>query len=321
MTAVALAGRDLRVQLRSRGVIVAVWAVVATLAVTVVAMYRTASVSKRGLEGVGLLVSSGVGRAAYHTVLFLLLAAVCIVVPVLGAQSIAGERDRSTLVPVLATRLRARSFLTGKVLAAFVPVVLLVAASAPAVAGAFLLGGLTGLEVLRGLGTVIVFGLALSIFTVAVSSRARTASGALAASFLVIGALVVGTLLAYGLQALVTRETDTSRINHALLVANPFVVTADAIGGPSGGTERFPSAFTPFHALAGDRVTLMDDLLLLPSEADGFFFRRFRSSPTAPARQTRLWFAGVSAWSGLAVLSLFVAWRAVRLPRTREVFP
>lgn len=73
---------------------------------------------------------------------FMQLALICIIIPVLTAGSIAGERERQTLDLLLTAPVKSSSIIVGKLLASMCNIILFVISSLPAMALAFLYGGI-----------------------------------------------------------------------------------------------------------------------------------------------------------------------------------
>ena len=73
---------------------------------------------------------------------FLQLALICIIIPVLTAGSIAGERERQTLDLLLTAPVKSVTIITGKLLSAMCNIILFVISSLPAMSIAFLYGGI-----------------------------------------------------------------------------------------------------------------------------------------------------------------------------------
>jgi ABC-type transport system involved in multi-copper enzyme maturation permease subunit len=211
-----------------------------------------------GVGGPGALRLASLGRAAFQTLLFVMLLLVCFIVPALAAGGVAGERERRTLAPLQVTLLRPRSILLGKLAASLVFVAYLVVATLPLIGVSFLLGGVEPGEVVRGVGMVLAVAAALGSLALTCSTLMRRVQGATVVSYAVVALLVVGTFVAFGAQMLVDREGPRGRAQ--LLVAlNPLMATADVLShSPADGFgvglgSRVPSPFTPFQELIEER--------------------------------------------------------------------
>lgn len=194
------------------------------------------------------------GVVVYGSLILLVLGLALLVVPALAAQSVNGDRERGTLATLQVTRLTAGDIAVGKLAAAWGTSLVFLLVSLPLVGYAMFLGGVPLLRVVIVtlvlallLGTVAALALCLS----ALVSRTTT-SGVLA--YLVVFALTVGTLIAFGIgtavssehytqttsgicfsqeqpcQSTTTEEGTRTRTDRTwwLLAPNPFVILADA---------------------------------------------------------------------------------------------
>jgi ABC-type transport system involved in multi-copper enzyme maturation permease subunit len=317
MNALAITGRDLTVRVRSAGAARTVIALAVVLGATVLTMYRIATTSRRGTTGVSALVSTGVGREVVHLTLFVLLVVFCVAIPITAGAAIAGERERGSLGPLLLSGVHPLGVVAGKTLASVASMAALVALASPFLAIGYLLGGVTGPEVFRGLAMLLLSAWMLTTVCLAVSAGAPTAAKGIIRAGMAVLALVVGTVMALGLESVVARTTDFGKANRAVLMANPFAATADVVAGRSGGSERFPSPFTPFHTLIGDRTTLLNDLNLQSADPNGFGFPRSTAVPVrlATARSTPFYQGAIGVDLALILIGLVAAARRLRLPQ------
>ena len=317
MSAFAITSRDLTARARSRSAAHTLCGVAIALGLTVLATYRIATTTRRGTTGVSVLLSTGVGREVVHLTLFVLLVVFCVAVPITAGTAIAGERERGSLGPLLLSGIRPVSVVGAKLLASFLPMVALLAVASPFLAVGYVLGGVTGPEVVRGTAMLLLSACMLTAVSLAVSAGAATAAKGVTRAGIAVLLLVFGTVLGLGVESVISRSTDFDTANRAVLMANPFAATADAVAGPSGGNERFPSPFSPFHALIGDRITLLNDLVLQPSDGNGFGFAQVNTGGRrfATARSTRFSRGAIAVDFGLIALSMLVAARRLRLPR------
>lgn len=199
----------------------------------------------------GSSVSQGVGQTVFGTLLFTILGLVCFIVPGVAASAVAGERERLTLLPLQVTLLTPGQILRGKLLASLAFTTLLLVASLPLLAVAYVLGGVTVSQIAGGLFFVLATAAFLGVLSIWASTVLRRVQRATVASYGLVGLLAVGTVIAYGVQFVATSYTSeegNARWESLLLVApNPFVVTADALGHDVDNTGTSP--FTPSQAL------------------------------------------------------------------------
>jgi ABC-type transport system involved in multi-copper enzyme maturation permease subunit len=176
--------------------------------------------------------------------------ALFIVAPLAGAAAIAGERERGTFLLLLASPVRRRSVVLGKVLAATLYTLVVLAGSLPIAAMSLLLGG-PDFGALAGLFlTHLITAAALVCLGVAVStSFQRTWSATLVAIGLAV-ALAVLTLM--GSFWLLASAHGTVRAATPLLAFNPGFGTALFLAGDElGGSLQWLAHYTGQLVLAG----------------------------------------------------------------------
>ena len=217
--------------------------------------------SAAGADGPGALRLASLGRAAFQTLLFVMLLLVCFIVPGLAAGGVAGERERQTLVPLQVTLLRPRSILLGKLAASLAFVVFLVFAALPLIGVSFLLGGVEPGEVVKGVGMVLAVAATVAALALTCSTLMRRVQGATVMSYALVCFLLGGTFVVFGAQLLAEREGPRGRAQ-LVLALNPLMATADVVGRtPENGT-RVPSPFTPLQMLIGERTKPKDSTLM-----------------------------------------------------------
>ncbi len=212
----------------------------------------------------GTAVTQGTGQTLFGTLLFGILGLVCFIVPGVAAGAVAGERERLTLVPLQVTLLTPGQVLRGKLLASLAFTTLLLVATLPLLAVAYVLGGVSVPEIAGGLLLVLASAAFLGVISIWASTLLRRVQRATVVSYGLVGLLVLGTPVAYGVQVVATGQlapaeardgfSGSQRWESLLLVApNPFLVTADALGHSTDGEG--PSPFTP----AQDALRRRDD--------------------------------------------------------------
>lgn len=213
--------------------------------------------SAAGTDGPGALRLASLGRAAFQTVLFVMLLLVCFIVPGLAAGGVAGERERQTLVPLQVTLLRPRSILLGKLAASLAFVVFLVFAALPLIGVSFLLGGVEPGEVVKGVAMVLAVATTVAALALTCSTLMRRVQGATVMSYALVLFLLGGTFVTFGAQLLADQEGPRGRAQ-LILALNPMMATADVVGRtPENGT-RVPSPFTPLQMLINERTKPRD---------------------------------------------------------------
>jgi ABC-2 type transport system permease protein len=311
--------RELKERMRGRRATLVLTVYLLVLAGVLQLIYSGASRLSAGVDGPGAVVSASVGRTMFHTLLFFMLMLVCFIVPGLTAGSVAGERERQTLVPLQVTPLRPRSILVGKLLASLAYISLLVVATLPLIGVSFLLGGVTLSEVVRGVAMVLVVAVTLACLALLCSTYLRRVQGATVVSYAVVLFLAVGTFFLYGAQLLATRQ-GAERASEAVLVVNPFVATADVVRGREGAAELVPSPFSPLQSLTRRAVATTEARVLAPEGAGGVVVEADGVLSDAPERPARAWWGlpfwswSVGAYAALGLAALWLASRRLRVP-------
>ena len=246
--------RELRQRMRGPRAAVVITLYLLVLCAILQIMYAAFSRSTPGAEQV-----ASFGESTFETLVFFVLLLVCFIVPGLTAGSVAGERERQTLVPLQVTLLAPRSILVGKMLASLAFVVLLIVATLPLVGVSFLLGGVEPLDVVTATAMVLVVTVGLACLSLACSTLLRRTQGATVMAYGVVLALTVGTLFAFGAQMLVTARGPTGR-SGLILAPNPFMAVASVLDrGENVEDGRGASPFTPFQYLIAEREKSVEE--------------------------------------------------------------
>jgi ABC-type transport system involved in multi-copper enzyme maturation permease subunit len=188
-----------------------------------------------------------IGRGIFEWVLFFMMLLVLFLVPGLTSGAIAGERERQTLIPMQVTLLKPRSIVVGKVMASLAFLFLLIIASFPLFALSYLIGGISLIQAIEGLGVVVVTGIVYACITVGCSAVVKRVQTATVLAYGVVLFTVMGTFLIYtaaGIAAGDPTLSATSSSSHPpslILITNPLAVTAAVIArdpdAPDLGTK------------------------------------------------------------------------------------
>jgi ABC-type transport system involved in multi-copper enzyme maturation permease subunit len=244
--------RELRERVRGPRALVVLTLYLGLLVVVFYFVYRAQASGKTG-DTIAIAPTdvARIGRGIFEWVLFIMLILILVLVPGLSAGSIAGERERQTLVPMQVTGLKARSIVTGKIAASLAFLFLLILASLPLFSLSYLIGGIDMRQALGGLGAVLLTGVVLACVATACSAYARRVQTATVLAYGVVLLLTAGSFLAYSAGVLLTGRNEAG--NHPptmILVANPVVLTA-AIIAPSAeqtaANEPSNSPIAPIH--------------------------------------------------------------------------
>lgn len=253
--------RELRIRLRGRQAWILLTIYLVLLAVTVFLVYQGESGGADGGAGPFGLPSptrfASVGRSVFEWLVMLMLLLVLFLVPGFTSGALAGERERQTLVPLQVTLLRPWQIVVGKLAASFAFLALLVVATAPFLAVAYLIGGVTIGSVLRGVGVVLFTGLALGGLTVCCSAVFKRVQVATVVAYAVTLFLALGTVLVWAAAGVVdgSRGSDAADPPVELLALNPLFLTADVLRESDLGSRN--GASSPFEALED---VLVDDV-------------------------------------------------------------
>jgi ABC-type transport system involved in multi-copper enzyme maturation permease subunit len=200
----------------------------------------------------------GMGSSIFGIVVFFVLFLGLIVAPTLSSAAVNGDRNAGTLATLQATLLTPAEIVVGKLLAAWAAALAFLVASVPFIVWAIAAGGLNPLLLLA---TLVVLALELGVVCaigLGFSALAAKTSGSGVLTYLVAGALSVGTLLVFGLTVPAITADEQVRVWNVpaaydwesgerpacewqtqeipqvhtertwwLLAANPFVVVAD----------------------------------------------------------------------------------------------
>ncbi len=191
------------------------------------------------------------GRSMFEWVLATELLLLLFLVPGISAGSVAGERDRQTLVPLQVTLLGPVQIFVGKALASSGFLLLLLIGSAPILAVPFLVGGISLSQILLSLLTLLVIGFLLAIIGVGCSSIFRRTQTATFAAYAVVLALTFGSGVAVIVASVADGAIGDDPVQTRLfpLYANPFLAVADTAGDLDSGAN---GPFSPIKRVFRD---------------------------------------------------------------------
>lgn len=186
---------------------------------------------------------TAVGTPLFGGLMLFVLALVLIVSPALTAQSVNGDRERGTLATLQVTRLSPVQIAAGKLVAAWGVGLAALALTVPFVLWAVAQGGVGVVRAVAVLAVVaMLIGVVCAVSQALSALLSRSITSALM-SYVVMFALTIGTLIAFGLSVPLTTETVRMTDNQGntweeqrahtervwwLLAPNPFAVLADA---------------------------------------------------------------------------------------------
>ena len=307
--------RELRQRMRGPRAAIVLTLYLLVLSLIVWTLYEGATRVEQQFGGPQVEQIAGLGRSVFQSLLFCVLVLVCFIVPGQAAGAIAGERERQTLIPLQVTLLRSRSILLGKLMAAVAFVILLIVATLPLVGVAFLLGGVEVWEVVRSTAMLIVIAAVLACVSLLCSTITRRTQGATVLAYAVVLALVIGTFMVFGAQALFARGDDDAIRNQAVLQLNPFMAMADVLDRRadivSGGNSFSP--FSPLQELLRRREGSEGFVDAFVNEA-GEVERRARNDASGLNRVPFV-LLSLLAYAGVGAGALWLAARRLDLPK------
>lgn len=234
-----------------------------------------------------------VGRLMFEWVLMLQMTLLLFIVPGISAGSISGERDRQTLIPLQVTLVRPSGIFFGKVGSSTAFMSLLLVASVPLWAIAYILGGITITNVLLSLLTLLITGLLIAIVGVGSSALFQRSVASVLATYGVVMFMVIGTFIMWTIFAIGSSSDDYT----FPFYLNPYGALSGAAGAPNyDGYEAWP--------LTGFRSWMEGDLYNFNGQQVNSSFDWFP-----------VWVRGLLAQSVFAVIFGIAGMRRLVTPR------
>lgn len=237
--------KDLRSRMRGGRAFAILTAFLLILSLVSYGLYRIAGTAMQ--YNANGLMSVAIGQTLFAGLALFELLLILFITPALTAGAISSERENLTYEMLVATPLKPRAILWGKLISAMSYVLLLVVAAIPLASLVFIFGGVAPADALKALlmlvATAITFGV-VGLFFSALTGRTVRAT-VLSYSFLLL--ISVGTLFLYVAWGII-QNAEPPR---AILFLNPFSGMASVIADatPQGGPF---SIGIPFSLLAGD---------------------------------------------------------------------
>ncbi|MHA7305972.1 ABC transporter permease [Arthrobacter sp. TMN-49] len=202
----AVVGMEMRQRLRSRGwyIMLALWFLVIGI-VTALTWWSWQAQQETSMAWDTTASSTGPGPLIFEIVLAFVLLFGLLVAPAFSANAINGDRAGGTLAILQVTLLSSGQILWGKFLASWIAGIAFLAASIPFLVFAIVQGGL-------GFGHIAIALLMLAVeiavvcaLGVGISALANRPLFSIVVTYLVVSVLVFGTLIAFGLGAMVSQ--------------------------------------------------------------------------------------------------------------------
>jgi ABC-2 type transport system permease protein len=238
-------GRETRERLRNGRAFVAITVFVGLLLLMTWAVHT--ATNQPNFIDLGNLTSSGRRLLEWLTTGMLLL--MMFFLPGIAASAVSGERERETLIPMQITMLSPRAILHGKILASSAFAGLLLIASMPLFATAYLLGGVSIASAVRTLVALALVGTLITAIAVTCSSMVRRTQAAVLFAYAVTIVVFLAAPFAYAMANVIDKQRgfDAANAPRSLLLPNPVVAVA-AFADPSGGRQDTPIA-GPLHGI------------------------------------------------------------------------
>ncbi len=147
---------------------------------------------------------------------------VIFLVPALAGNAISGEKERQTIDLLTCTQLTPFRIVTGKLAAALSAVILFIFASLPLYGFVFLLGGVSPLEVLKLFVIILTVALLAGCWSLMFSALFRRTVAAIVASYALILFLLGGSSLIFTLLSAITVQSQSSTPLFLILTINPM---------------------------------------------------------------------------------------------------
>lgn len=330
---------ELRQRVRGTAWYVLLGVFVALVAIVTVLL----SIALFGLDSASQDANGGV----FSTIIYFVLLLGTLVAPALSGNAINGDRDAGTLATTQVTLITTWQLILGKFLAAWVTALAFLAVAVPFLVYSAIAGRMSAAAIVV---SVVVLAVELGVVAaigVGLSGILNRPLFSIVTTYLVVAALSVGTLIAFGLGGVVVRTEVTSTTINATswddatgigqqcgppeistyqqprfdyfwgaLVANPYVLLADAV----------PTQFTAdggVNDLFGSIKAGVRSAQIAPPthhEYDACAPQDQENSPTAEeiiGSTVPAWFVGLIIQVVLAAAALVGAWARTRTPAGR----
>lgn len=306
-------GREVKERFRGRRAPVFITLWVTGVGLIGYLVYLFAQITAREAFGIGQGVAAGyMGRFIFESMLLLLMTAVVMIVPGLTALSVVGERERQTFHLLQVTQLSPLQIVSGKLWSSMSYFILLVVAVAPVAALPLLFGGVSIVDVLVGLGMIILTAVTIGSIGIWGSSRARSSRGAVANAYLWSFILAFITFLLMGAELLLVHDTPFPAQGREVfsVLPNPYVGMVSAVVAPLGS-----------DGLTGTPFDVVEVLLLERQGFSNFGFGgpgvNLGDEGALPLRRPPVWIFTIAIYVLLTGLALRGAANRVRAPAGR----
>ncbi|MFK7801263.1 MAG: ABC transporter permease [Anaerolineae bacterium] len=228
--------------------------------------------------------TSTAGQTAGQTIFFFMISIqmflVVFVAPAFTAGAITGEKERQTFELLRTTLMSPRRFVFGKVISALGYVLLLVVSTIPLISLAFMIGGISWIEIVVSQVMLIAGAFTYSLMGLYFSSRMKTTLAATVTTYIVTLAILIGLPLVISLGA---------------LIIGPFLFIASVTPDWFEIVTVYGAIILGFTNLPGSMF--FAEIILLEENAIWGFWQTGSPSYFVP-----------STWYGTLLFHLFVSW-------------
>lgn len=207
---------ELRQRMRSRGwyILMGVWFVLIGAVTALTWAAWASAVPNSGGEDMSSTSMQTPGPLIFEVIMAFVLLFALLVAPAFSANAVNGDRVNGTLAILQVTLLRPGQILWGKFLASWIAGLAFLVVSVPFLAVGVLLGGLGFSHILVALLMLAVEIALVSAAGVGISALANRPLFSIVITYLVVAALTVGTLIAFGLSMAFTQGTTQGNEVH-----------------------------------------------------------------------------------------------------------
>lgn len=286
--------KELRSRMRGRRAFAVLTLYLLILSAVITLVYLVYTSSTSGVDGTGARTA---GKGLFAAVLAVQVFLVVFIGPAFTAGAISGEHERQTFDLLRTTLLPAESLVTGKLISALSYVFLLVLVSIPLQSIAFLLGGLSLVELVLSQILILIAAVAYALFGLWCSATMRSTLTATVATFAGMAFVTFGIPLLVG---------------SMLIVLGPLYSSA-GLSGPVSDNALVYGGLTVAATNLPATLIISELILLEQGSVFGFNLAAPASGPWFPAP----WLLFILIHAAAAVLLYWATVRRVR--RVSEV--
>lgn len=177
MVANPVVTKELRQRMRGNRAMIVLTVYLTGIGIVTLLVYM-AVVSSLSFGASDLDAGRRIGKAIFITVIGVALAQVCLIAPALSSASIAGEKERQTFDLLTTTLLTPWQIVVGKLVGVLAFAMLMILATLPLAALAFLFGGVSGTELLIAVVGLVITAILFGAVGMFFSALMRTVQGA-----------------------------------------------------------------------------------------------------------------------------------------------